>query len=81
MLCVGGADGGVGGERERGRIVSYQEAFVRMKEATGVSEVEEVVDRFRTQDDTFHNLQQQKSTNAQLIDTLSQEVLTHVITL
>ena len=62
------------GEDTEKKISTYQEAFVKIKEATGVSDVQEVVERFRTQDDTFHNLEEQKKKNIELIDVLQAEV-------
>ena len=39
-------------EQERKEFLEFEEAFSRMKKAAGVSEVEDVVSRFTTQDKT-----------------------------
>merc|ERR1719327_1478064 len=43
-------------EEERQRLHDYEEAFRRIKEATGVSDVNEVIQKFLTQEDTQNNL-------------------------
>lgn len=43
-------------EEERQRVQDYEEAFRRIKEATGVSDVNEVIQKFLTQEDTQNNL-------------------------
>lgn len=43
-------------EEERHRLHDYEEAFRRIKEATGVSDVNEVIQKFLTQEDTQNNL-------------------------
>eukprot|EP00397_Hematodinium_sp_SG-2012_P038013 GEMP01041296.1.p1 GENE.GEMP01041296.1~~GEMP01041296.1.p1 ORF type:complete len:443 (+),score=128.04 GEMP01041296.1:75-1403(+) len=43
-------------EEERQRMHDYEEAFRRIKEATGVSDVNEVIQKFLTQEDTQNNL-------------------------
>merc|ERR1719335_2145893 len=43
-------------QEERHRLHDYEEAFRRIKEATGVSDVNEVIQKFLTQEDTQNNL-------------------------
>lgn len=43
-------------EEEKVRLGDYEEAFRRIKEATGVSDVNEVIQKFLTQEDTQNNL-------------------------
>jgi len=43
-------------EEEKHRLLDYEEAFRRIKEATGVSDVNEVIQKFLTQEDTQNNL-------------------------
>lgn len=43
-------------EEERQRMQDYEEAFRRIKEATGVSDVNKVIQKFLTQEDTQNNL-------------------------
>jgi len=43
-------------EEEKHRLHDYEEAFRRIKEATGVSDVNEVIQKFLTQEDTQNNL-------------------------
>eukprot|EP00362_Geleiidae_sp_MMETSP1317_P001183 CAMPEP_0201282310 /NCGR_PEP_ID=MMETSP1317-20130820/5290_1 /ASSEMBLY_ACC=CAM_ASM_000770 /TAXON_ID=187299 /ORGANISM="Undescribed Undescribed, Strain Undescribed" /LENGTH=179 /DNA_ID=CAMNT_0047594571 /DNA_START=457 /DNA_END=996 /DNA_ORIENTATION=- len=43
-------------EEEKHKILDYEEAFRRIKEATGVSDVNEVIQKFSTQEDTLNNL-------------------------
>merc|ERR1712156_1206781 len=44
------------GEEEQQRITEYEMAFKRIKEATGVSDTQEVVTRFENQGDTTTHL-------------------------
>eukprot|EP00164_Ancoracysta_twista_P002641 GFYU01003515.1.p2 GENE.GFYU01003515.1~~GFYU01003515.1.p2 ORF type:complete len:499 (+),score=244.27 GFYU01003515.1:80-1498(+) len=43
-------------EEEQEKITTYEEAFRKIKDATGVSDVNEVIQKFLTQEDTHHNL-------------------------
>jgi coiled-coil domain-containing protein 151 len=43
-------------EEQRERLFDYEEAFRRIKEATGVNDVNEVIQKFLTQEDTHGNL-------------------------
>ena len=48
---------------EKDRLDDYDEAMRRIKDATGVSDVNEIIQKFATQQDTFNNLQELKQTN------------------
>merc|ERR1719331_626624 len=58
---------------ERQRLLDYEEAFHRIKEATGVSDVNEVIQKFLTQEDTHKNLQKLTKENQGKIQTLTEE--------
>jgi len=60
-------------EEERQRMQDYEEAFRRIKEATGVSDVNEVIQKFLTQEDTAHNLMNLTKENQNKIDQLTEE--------
>eukprot|EP00899_Mesostigma_viride_P002513 jgi/Mesvir1/12262/Mv00477-RA.1 len=60
-------------EAERGRIASYEEAFRKIKEGTGVSDVVEVIQKFMTQEDTNTNLRQMTKEAQARIDALVEE--------
>merc|ERR1719421_2221410 len=60
-------------EEERQRLLDYEEAFHRIKEATGVSDVNEVIQKFLTQEDTFDNLQELTTDNQAKIERLTEE--------
>eukprot|EP00118_Oscarella_pearsei_P002609 m.11020 g.11020 ORF g.11020 m.11020 type:complete len:554 (+) comp22903_c0_seq1:22-1683(+) len=54
-------------------ITSFQEAMAKIKEATGVSDIQEVVRRFMSQGETRKHLDQLKSDNEQLLVRLREE--------
>jgi len=58
---------------ERQKLSDYEEAFHRIKEATGVSDVNEVIQKFLTQEDTHRNLTNLTKENQSKIDNLSEE--------
>merc|ERR1712072_593119 len=60
-------------EEERQRMQDYEEAFRRIKEATGVSDVNEVIQKFLTQEDTQNNLMNLTRENQNRIETLNEE--------
>merc|ERR550537_1417001 len=60
-------------EEERQRMQDYEEAFRRIKEATGVSDVNEVIQKFLTQEDTQNNLRNLSKDNQNKIDQLTDE--------
>jgi len=60
-------------QEEKLKIADYEEAFHRIKEATGVSDVNEVIQKFLTQEDTHKNLTSLTKENQSRIDGLLEE--------
>lgn len=60
-------------EEEEKRITTFEEAFRKIKEATGVSDVSEVIQKFMTQEDTHNNLKQINEESQDRIDKLKNE--------
>eukprot|EP00736_Rhodelphis_marinus_P012576 Rmarinus@m.21897 len=60
-------------EEEMEKITAYEEAFRRIKEATGVSDVNEAISKFLTQADTKENLEQLTKDAQGRIDELQEE--------
>lgn len=60
-------------EEQEKKITTFEEAFIRIKEATGVSDVQEVVDRFRSQGETQKHLEELKTNNKKQLDRLKEE--------
>merc|ERR1719506_3385535 len=60
-------------EEERQRLHDYEEAFRRIKEATGVADVNEVIQKFLTQEDTQNNLLKLTVESQARIDSLQEE--------
>merc|ERR1719161_113918 len=60
-------------QEEKLKIADYEEAFHRIKEATGVSDVNEVIQKFLTQEDTHKNLTSLTRENQARIEQLSEE--------
>merc|ERR1719359_760879 len=60
-------------EEQKSKVNDYEEAFHRIKEATGVSDVNEVIQKFLTQEDTHKNLTQLTRENQSRIDQLLEE--------
>jgi hypothetical protein len=58
-------------EEDRVKILGYEEAFRRIKESTGVSDVNEVIQKFTTQGDTLHNLEDLRRDNQHKLDELT----------
>jgi hypothetical protein len=58
-------------EEDRVKILGYEEAFRRIKESTGVSDVNEVIQKFTTQGDTLHNLEDLRRDNQRKLDELT----------
>ena len=48
---------------DKNRLEDYDEAMRRIKDATGVSDVNEIIQKFATQHDTYNNLLELKATN------------------
>lgn len=63
-------------EEERQKILDYEEGFRRIKEATGVSDVNDVIQKFITQEDTYKNLEELRKENQSKLETLNQRKLT-----
>ncbi|KAM4035909.1 outer dynein arm-docking complex subunit 3 [Anomaloglossus baeobatrachus] len=61
------------GHEEEKAIRSYQEAFQRIKEATGVTDTQEVVRRFIAQGETHKHLEELKSENERTLVRLKEE--------
>jgi len=60
-------------QEERQKLQEYEEAFDRIKDATGVSDVNEVIQKFLTQDDTYQSLLQLTKENGKQIDKLTED--------
>lgn len=60
-------------EEMQRRITTFEEAFKKIKEATGVSDVNEVIQKFMTQEDTHNNLKQITKESQMRIDQLQAE--------
>ncbi|KAJ9457523.1 Outer dynein arm protein 1 [Diplonema papillatum] len=58
---------------EQERLKQYEEAFAKIKDATGVADVQEVIQKFITQEDTHRNLVEMKERSQEKIDTLTVE--------
>ena len=59
---------------EQGRISSYEDAFLKIKDATGVSDLDQVVQKFMTQEDTNRNLKQLSQDGQARVDALKAEI-------
>jgi len=62
-----------GAEEEKQRVQEFEEAFRRIKEATGVVDVNEVIQKFLTQEQTADNLTALTKDSQDRIDTLVKE--------
>lgn len=60
-------------EQQQRRIASYEEAFRKIKEATGVADVNEVIQKFLSQEDTFKDLLNLQQVAQERIDALQEE--------
>mmetsp|Transcript_19933 Transcript_19933/g.64893 ORF Transcript_19933/g.64893 Transcript_19933/m.64893 type:complete len:579 (+) Transcript_19933:36-1772(+) len=58
---------------EQKRVTTFEEAFRKIKEATGVSDVNEVIQKFMTQEDTTKNLMSMTKEAQGRIDGLNEE--------
>ena len=59
-----------GDDVERDKTTSYDEAFQKIKEATGVADIKEVVQRFQSQGETRQHLEELKKENEKQIEKL-----------
>jgi hypothetical protein len=62
-------------QEEKQKIKDYESAFRRIKEATGVTDVNEIIQKFGTQEDTFQNLETLKLEHQKKLEKLSQTKL------
>eukprot|EP00741_Cyanophora_paradoxa_P022407 tig00021463_g21633.t1 len=60
-------------EEEAERITTFEEAFRKIKDATGVGDVNEVIQKFLTQEDTHNNLIEMTKDAQKRIDALNEE--------
>eukprot|EP01059_Diplonema_ambulator_P012201 TRINITY_DN22429_c0_g1_i1.p1 TRINITY_DN22429_c0_g1~~TRINITY_DN22429_c0_g1_i1.p1 ORF type:complete len:524 (+),score=281.85 TRINITY_DN22429_c0_g1_i1:60-1631(+) len=58
---------------EQEKLRQYEEAFAKIKEATGVADVQEVIQKFVTQEDTHRNLVEMKEITQAKIDNITIE--------
>ena len=58
---------------EQEKLTQYEDAFAKIKEATGVADVHEVIHKFITQEDTHRNLVDMKEATQAKIDNLNIE--------
>eukprot|EP00112_Aurelia_sp_Birch-Aquarium-sp1_P003348 Seg1374.4 transcript_id=Seg1374.4/GoldUCD/mRNA.D3Y31 product="Coiled-coil domain-containing protein 151" protein_id=Seg1374.4/GoldUCD/D3Y31 len=61
------------GEEQEKKISTYEEAMAKIKDATGVSDIQEVVQRFLSQGDTHKHLEQLKVNNEKMLARLKEE--------
>ena len=59
-------------EIQEAKISSYEEALAKIKDATGVSNIQEVVDRFLNQGDTKKHLEKLQEENTQQLSHLKE---------
>eukprot|EP00003_Mantamonas_plastica_P008078 TRINITY_DN1697_c0_g1_i1.p1 TRINITY_DN1697_c0_g1~~TRINITY_DN1697_c0_g1_i1.p1 ORF type:complete len:471 (-),score=211.43 TRINITY_DN1697_c0_g1_i1:9-1421(-) len=67
---------GVNQDERESRIMNYEQAFRKIQEATGVEDVNEVIQKFLTQEDTHNQLVTLKQEAQQKIDSLNDEKTT-----
>ena len=60
-------------EVQEAKITSYEEALAKIKDATGVSDIQEVVDRFLNQGDTKRHLEHLREENTRQLARLKEE--------
>ncbi|CAK0898960.1 unnamed protein product [Prorocentrum cordatum] len=60
-------------QEERQKLMDYEEAFHQIKESTGVTDVNEVIQKFLTQEDTQKNLSNLTKENQATIDRLTED--------
>lgn len=58
-------------KEEKQKIKDYEEAFRRIKEATGVHDVNEIIQKFSTQEETFLNLEMLRKDHQVKLESLS----------
>jgi coiled-coil domain-containing protein 151 len=62
-------------EADKQSLMDYEEAMRRIKEATGVTDVNEIIQKFSTQEDTTRNLFEQRRLNETKLTELNEEKL------
>ncbi|XP_068585058.1 coiled-coil domain-containing protein 151 isoform X2 [Cebidichthys violaceus] len=62
----------MGGEEEKA-ISTFEEAFQQIKEATGVTDVQEIVERFISQKETHQHLEELKGENEKVLQQLKEQ--------
>ncbi|KAK5866439.1 hypothetical protein PBY51_020630 [Eleginops maclovinus] len=62
----------IGGEEEK-VISTFEEAFRRIKEATGVTDIQEIVERFISQKETHQHLEKLKGENETVLQELKEQ--------
>ena len=60
-------------EVQEAKITSYEEALAKIKDATGVSDIQEVVDRFLNQGNTTRHLEKLREENSRQLARLKEE--------
>ena len=60
-------------EFQEAKITNYEEALAKIKDATGVSDIQEVVDRFLNQGDTKRHLERLREENTRQVARLKEE--------
>lgn len=63
----------VEGHREDDKVTTYEQAFRKIKEATGVSDVNEIIQKFLTQEDTQNRLNELAKESTVRIEQLTEE--------
>ena len=58
-------------ETDKQKVQDYDEAMRRIKDATGVSDVNEIIQKFATQDDTYNNLLELKAEHERKLLTMN----------
>jgi len=60
-------------KEEKQKVKSYEEAFRKIKEATGVSDVNEIIQKFTTQEETARNLENLQKEYQEKLEYLSEQ--------
>ena len=60
-------------KEEKQKIKDYEEAFRRIKEATGVKDVNEIIQKFSTQEETLENLENLRKEHQFKLETLNEQ--------
>ena len=75
MSKTGGSGAKPSGD-EKQKLQDYDEAMRRIKDATGVSDVNEIIQKFATQSDTYNNLNELKASNERKLLELNEKRIT-----